>query len=128
METPSSPIEAPTKAHSKARSLADILDQLGPITNVLYTPFQPEQPTQSARALLPPSFTQNPYPFDYFSLFFTPSLFQTITSNTNQYASTQRGVFGPIEERTRDWTELLQEELCVYWYYYIYGSSSRVSY
>jgi hypothetical protein len=70
-------------------SLEDILLRLGPITNVSYEPFQTE-PKQPARALLPPSFPQHPHPFDYFSLFFTQDLFQTITTNTNRYANIQR--------------------------------------
>jgi hypothetical protein len=69
--------------------LEDILLRLGPITDIYFEPFQPE-PKQSVRAILPPTFPSKPYPFDYFSLFFTSELFQTITINTNQYASLQR--------------------------------------
>ena len=50
--------------YAKAQSLEDILLQLGPITDVSYKPFQPEQPRQAARALLPPSFPQKPWPLD----------------------------------------------------------------
>ena len=73
----------------KARSLADILNQLGPISNVSYTPFQPEEPRQLARALLPPLFPQRARPIDYFTLFFTRDLFQTITMMliTNKFVS-----------------------------------------
>ena len=73
----------------KAQSLEDILLQLGPITSVSYEPFQSES-RQAAKALLLTSFPRNPYPFDYFSLFFTPDLFKTITRNTNRYASIYR--------------------------------------
>jgi hypothetical protein len=70
----------------KSKILEDIIEKLGPVTNVLYTPFKCE-PRQPAKALLPASFPSNPCLFDYFSLFFTPDLFKTITRNTNQYAS-----------------------------------------
>ena len=46
----------PLKASTKARSLIDILDKLRLITNVSYTLFQPKEPSQLARAILPPSF------------------------------------------------------------------------
>ena len=87
-------------SYPKAQSLQAILDQLGPITGVSFEPFQPEQPSQLARALLPPSFPPKPRPFDYFTLFFTPDLFQTITTNTNRYANIQR--LHIKEERTRE--------------------------
>ena len=87
MEVP--PILPPQPKKQNAQSLEDILLSLGPITGVSYEPFKPE-PKQAARALLPSSFPQNPHPFDYFSLFFTRDLFQTITTNTNRYASIQR--------------------------------------
>jgi len=76
----------PTQSTNQKASLEDILLRLGPIIDVSYEPFQSE-PKQPARALLPPSFPQNPHPFDYFSLFFTYDLFQTITINTNRYAN-----------------------------------------
>ena len=86
-------------SQAKANSLEDILRQLGPITDVSYDPFRPEQ-SVPVRALLPPSFPKKPRPFDYFSLFFTPSLFQTITTNTNQYANLQR--LYTLEEQARE--------------------------
>ena len=46
----------PLKVSTKARSLVDILDKLRLIANVSYTLFQPEEPSQLARAILPPSF------------------------------------------------------------------------
>jgi hypothetical protein len=98
-------------SQSKALSLEDILHQLGPIKDVSFEPFQPEQPTK-ARPILPPSFPSKPHPFDYFSLFFTAPLFQTITTNTNRYASLQR--MKVPQERAREWSDLLLEELYVF--------------
>jgi hypothetical protein len=95
----------------KAQSLEDILLKLGPITNVSYDPFQCE-PRQSAKALLPTSFPPKPHPFDYFSLFFTHDLLQTITINTNRYANIRR--LQVAQERAREWTDLLVEELYVF--------------
>jgi hypothetical protein len=95
----------------KALSLAQILDQLGPISNVTYTPFQPKEPIQ-ARALLPPLFPQKPHPFDYFALFFTHDFFQTITTNTNQYASVLQ--IYTKEERAREWLDMHVKELYVF--------------
>ena len=76
MEEPSQPTSvAPATLHTKARSLQAILDQLGPITSVSYTPFQPEEPKQEARALLPPLFPKKARLIDYFTLFFIHDLF-----------------------------------------------------
>jgi hypothetical protein len=83
----------------KAQSLEDILLKLGPITSISYEPFR-DKPSQTAKALLPTSFPQKPHPFDYFSLFFTHDLFQTITTNTNQYVSIQR--LQVAQERARE--------------------------
>jgi hypothetical protein len=107
METSSLPDH---KQH-KAQSLEDILHEFGPITGVSYEPFKCE-PRQAARAVLPASFPQNPHPFNYFSLFFTHDLFRTITTNTNRYASIQR--LRVPQERAREWTDLLVEELYVF--------------
>ena len=76
-------------SQSKTLSLEDILRQLGPIKDVFFEPFQPEESIE-ARAVLPPSFPARPHPWDYFTLFFTPELFETITTNTNRYAGLQR--------------------------------------
>ena len=95
---PSSPPLGPTGG-KYPQSLENILLRLGLITDVYFEPFQPE-PKQSARAILPPTFPLKPYLFDYFSLFFTPELFQTITTNTNRYASLQR--IHIAEERARE--------------------------
>jgi hypothetical protein len=73
IEGPSHPI--PVAPYTKAQSLTDILHQLGPITNVSYTPFQPEWPSQLARVLLFLLFPQKPRLFDYFILFFMYDLF-----------------------------------------------------
>ena len=86
MEDTSSPPTQPKK--QTAQSLQDILQKLRPITSVSYEPFQSE-PRQAARALLPTSFPRNPHLFDYFSVFFTHDLFQTITMNTNRYTNIQ---------------------------------------
>jgi hypothetical protein len=93
----------------KARSLEDILLEFGPIDRVFYEPFQAEEPKRVATALLPPTFPARPHPYDYFTLFFTPDFLQTITRNTNQYAATQR--IYTEQERQREWSELLIEEL-----------------
>src|ERR1700683_3591396 len=105
-DSPSPPSSPPTGG-KYPQLLENILHRLGPITDVYFDPFQPE-PKQSARAILPPTFPPKPHPFDYFSLFFTPELFQTITTNTNRYASLQRlHIKG---EWAREWSDLLVEE------------------
>jgi hypothetical protein len=110
MDPSSSPSPQP-KGPKNTQSLENILSKLGPITNVAFEPFQPE-PEQSARAILPPTFPPKPHPFDYFSLFFTRELFQIITTNTNRYANMQRLYIK--EERAREWTDLLVDELYVF--------------
>ena len=104
-------MEDPPTQH-KRQSLEDILRQFDPIESVSYEPFHCEQPRQAARAVLPTSFPQKPHPFDYFSLFFTRDLFQTITTNTNRYTNIQR--LHIVEERAREWTDQLVEELYVF--------------
>ena len=67
--------EQPTKPNRRLpQSLEDILHEFEPIEQVLYTPFQTEQPRRAAKALLPPTFPTEPHPYDYFALFFTPDL------------------------------------------------------
>jgi hypothetical protein len=110
MEDPPTPLPAQLKKQ-KPRSLEDILLSLGPIIGISYTPFKPE-PKQAARAVLPPSFPKNPNLFDYFSLFFMPDLFYTITTNTNPYASLQKQRV--LQERAREWMDLLVEGLYVF--------------
>jgi Transposase IS4 len=107
-DTPSLPTQPKTP---KTYSLEDILLEFGPITSVYYEPFKSE-PKQTARALLPSSFPQNPHLFDYFSLFFTRDLLYTITTNSNRYASLQK--LRVLQERAREWTDLLVEELYVF--------------
>jgi len=102
---------SPEPTGRKAQSLNDLLHEFGPIKGVSYTPFQPEQ-HQPAKALLPSTFPTEPHPFDYFTLFFTPSLFQTITTNTNRYANIQR-IYAD-KEGLREWSNLLVEELYVF--------------
>ena len=109
MESASNPPIQPKG--QKAQSLEDILLKLGLITSVSYDPFQCE-PRQPAKALLPPSFPLKPHPFDFFSLFFTHDLLQTITTNTNRYANLHR--LQVAQERAREWTDLLVEELYVF--------------
>ena len=116
MEDASDPLTQPKRQN--ARSFEDILLQLGPITSVSYEPFQGE-PRQAARAHLPTSFPQSPHPFDHFSLFFTHDLFQTITTNTNRYATIQS--LQVAQERAREWA--CGRAIRVSWRDYIYGST-----
>jgi len=109
MDAIATPPTKPTQPNKKkTRSLDEILRDIGPIGDVKFSPFQPET-KQQARAVLPSFFPKNPHPFDYFSLFFTPDLLQTITTNTNRYASLQK--LRVPQERVREWTDLLWEEL-----------------
>jgi hypothetical protein len=118
--TPFAPTLAPTSAieqstepiRQKARSLEDILLEFGPIDRVFYKPFQVEERKRVVTALLPPTFPTRPHPYDYFTLFFTPDLFQTITTKPDQYAAIQR--IHTEQERQREWSELLIEELYVF--------------
>ena len=98
-------------ASSKARSLEDILAEFEPINQVVFEPVEIEA-HKDAQALLPPTFLPSSYPFDYFALFFTLKLIETITKNTNQYAAIQRLYI--TEERIRKWDTLIQEELYVF--------------
>jgi hypothetical protein len=100
----------PTPTH-KARSLEDILAEFEPIDQVIYEPVKLE-PHRDAQALLPPTFSTKSHPFDYFTLFFTPELFSTITKHTNQYAAVQRRE--NKQERQHEWDPLISEELYVF--------------
>ena len=104
----SPPVE---RARRKSQVLEDIIDKLGPVTNVLYTPFKYES-RQLAKALLPASFPSNLRPFDYFSLFFTPELFRTITKNTTRSTSIYK--VRVLQERAREWSDLLLKELYIF--------------
>ena len=95
----------------KARTLEELLAEFDPIDQVIFEPVQLE-PHRDAEALLPPTFSTNSHPIDYFTLFFTPYLFTTITNNTNRYATIQR--LQKLEERQRSWTSLVKEELYVF--------------
>ena len=110
----------------KARSLEDILLEFGPPTSVSYEPFQTE-PQQAASACLPTSFPQKPCPFDYFSLFFTPDLIQTVTTNTNRYTSLQR--LRTLDEQAHEWTDMLTDEFYTFLRAIIYcrGAESEYS-
>ena len=111
--TSSKATNQPAKSNKrKAQSLEDILHEFEPIERVLYTPFQTKQPRRPTKALLPPTFPIKPHPFDYFTLFFTHDLFQTITTNTNRYANIQR--IHTVEKGLREWSDLLVEELYVF--------------
>jgi hypothetical protein len=75
--------------HNKARTFEDIVAEFGSIDQVTFEPIKLET-YQDAQALLPPTFKPTSSSFDYFTLFFTPDLFQTITTNTNRYTTIQR--------------------------------------
>lgn len=112
MDSPDSTLDIKSEFKSKtARSLNEIIDQLGPLSKVSYEPFQPES-QRSAKANLPPSFPKNPHPLDYFTLFFTPDLFRTISANTNRYATIQK--LQVPQEKAREWRDLVEEELYVF--------------
>jgi hypothetical protein len=66
----------------KVLSLEDALAEFGSIDKVIYKPVELE-PHRDAQALLPPTFSTKSHPFDYFTLFFTPEIFSTITKHTN---------------------------------------------
>jgi Transposase IS4 len=100
-----------SKATTKGRTLDDIVAEFGPINQVVFEPVQLE-PSTPARALLPHQFLATSHPFNYFTLFFTPELFSTITKNTNRYAAIQR--MQAIAERQREWNDLITEELYVF--------------
>jgi hypothetical protein len=95
----------------KARSLQEILDEFSPLTDITYEPVKVED-HREASAHLPSTFTEHSHPYDYFTLFFTPDLFDLITKNTNEYASIHR--INAEEEGLREWTDLLPTELYVF--------------
>jgi hypothetical protein len=104
-------MDSKATASNKARSLEDILAEFGPIDQVKFEPLELES-HKDARVLLPPTLLPDSHPFDYFTLFFTPKLFDTITQNTNQYATIQRMYI--TEEKARKWDPLIIEELYVF--------------
>ena len=93
----------------KARSLQQILDEFSPLTDIIYEPVKIED-HREAHPLLPPTFIEHSYLYDYFALFFTPDLFHLITKNTNQYAA----IYRTADQEGREWTDLLVEELYVF--------------
>ena len=96
----------------KARSLEDILAEFDLIDQVVFEPVKLEE-HRDAQVLLPPTFPiTSSHPFDYFALFFTHELFETITTNTNRYAAIQR--IHASKEGMREWTNLLVDELYVF--------------
>jgi hypothetical protein len=104
------PVLAP-KAKALPHTLEDILNEFGPLDEVQFDPFIPEAYTQ-ARAILPHSFPLIPQLFDYFSLFLTGGLWQTITTNTNRYAAFQQRT-NLNKLMHREWKDLIPEELHV---------------
>jgi hypothetical protein len=77
----------------------------------MYKPVKVED-HREAQPLLPSTFTEDTHLFDYFILFFTRTLFNLITKNINEYAAIHR--INAEEERQREWTDLLVEELYVF--------------
>ena len=80
--TPKKVCKATTKIPPR---LQEILDEFKTPDQVHFDPFQPEE-YKKPYTTLPSSFPINPHSIDYFNLFFTDSLFKTITTNSNQYA------------------------------------------
>jgi hypothetical protein len=77
---------AAPKQKPKLRTLEDILNEFGDLDQVQFDPFQPEAHTEAC-ANLPHSFPSQPEPIDYFNLFLTDDLWQTISTNTNRYTA-----------------------------------------
>ena len=86
---PSDSEGSPPAKKTKSETLEAILDEFGPSKDVVFEPFECEPP-QPAKATIPPNFPLTAGLYDYFTLFFTPTLLRIITSNTNQYANLQR--------------------------------------
>ena len=82
MESPP-PSPPPQSARPKARTLEDILAEFESIDQVVFDPIELEQ-HRDAQPLLPPTFSATSHPFDYFTLFFTHDLFETITTTVIQ--------------------------------------------
>ena len=99
-----------TKAKALPRTLEDILNEFGPLDQVQFDPFIPEDHTE-ARATLPQSFPSQPHPLDYFNLFLTDNLWKTITTNSNRYAAFQHRTSTFTH---REWKDLIPEELRVF--------------
>ena len=82
---PSIPNKPKPPKETRSHTLQEIIEEFGPANKVEFEPFIPE-PYQMAQPILPRSFPNNPQALDYFSLFFTAELWQTVTRNTNTYA------------------------------------------
>jgi hypothetical protein len=74
--------QPPQPTRPKALTLEDILPQFDAIDQVIFEPIQLEH-HRDAPPLLPPTFPATSCPFNYFTLFFTHDLFETITTNAN---------------------------------------------
>jgi hypothetical protein len=74
----------PQPAKLKTRSLDDILAEFDSIDQVVFDPIELEA-HRDTQPLLPLTFLVTSSLFDYFTLFFTPTLFDTIMTNTNRY-------------------------------------------
>jgi hypothetical protein len=77
-------VQPTQKKRKKIPTLNKILNEFRPITSVSFKPFKCKA-QQSATAILPPDFLPSSELYDYFTLFFTPTLLQIITTNTNRY-------------------------------------------
>jgi hypothetical protein len=73
----------------KARSLQEILDEFSPLIDITYEPVKVKD-HREAQPLLPSTFIEHSHLYNYFTLFFTPNLFNLITKNTNEYANIHR--------------------------------------
>ncbi|PVH75547.1 hypothetical protein DL98DRAFT_518555, partial [Cadophora sp. DSE1049] len=101
----------PPVKKAKLEAIEAILNEFEPIKDVSFEPFKYET-LQPTKATLSPDFPATAKPYDYFTLFFTPTFLQIITSNTNRYANLQR--IRVKQERSRQWRKLLVEELFVF--------------
>ena len=70
----------------KARSLQEILDEFSPLIDIIYKLVKVED-YREAQPLLPSTFIEDSYLYDYFTLFFTCPLFNLITKNINEYTA-----------------------------------------
>ena len=101
--------------------LQEILDEFKTLDQVHFDLFQPKE-YRKPYTNLPSSFPTNPYPIDFFNLFFTDSLFKTIITNSNRYTASQRYINS--DKRRRKWKDLILDEQITrfYWSNDIYGN------
>jgi hypothetical protein len=103
----------PRKSAKIEALVSNLRQQFGDPTSVVFTPFQPEIP-RSASTNLPTFFPiHHASPFDYFSLFFTTSIYQLIAKNTNTYAAAQRMQKEELHAQ-REWTPVVYQEVMVF--------------